>query len=446
MNVFVVFFDFEFKSCSKDVFNNTLYLKMDKLLNETAAHVAKEIDLASHLLEAISLIPTSHNDEFLEFLEPRAGENDSSRNFESKIESEEKRQIKAKVLALWEVEKSISHHDQGNELLTAESARVVRVDQGKEQEALLYDAIISVAMEVIQSSVQTRQFLLQKKKERDQRRELTDSNEEIEAEYLSKVRIYLNQLKDVGCKDISLSVEKEQKATTELFKLREKCKVLEEEKAKMSEHLEEKQRKTNEEKLKLSEILEASTKTLKNLKDEEKEEQETSDKKITAFLAEKQKKHNSVVASLSTELRQLQQDLDRLRHERAFDVEAMSIQRVQLEEKLSRIISQYKAEEQKQRSEILEIVNKTTKEQEEKANLEKQLALQDLDDSKAKYEQALIQSVIDLESKADSILFIAAAQLQKLYRGKRDRAAVKKLKKKSKKGKKLKGKKSKTNK
>mmetsp|Transcript_2234 Transcript_2234/g.3180 ORF Transcript_2234/g.3180 Transcript_2234/m.3180 type:complete len:302 (+) Transcript_2234:1-906(+) len=301
-------------------------------------------------------------------------------------------------------------------------------------------------MEVIQSSVQTRQFLLQKKKERDQRRELTDSNEEIEAEYLSKVRIYLNQLKDVGCKDISLSVEKEQKATTELFKLREKCKVLEEEKAKMSEHLEEKQRKTNEEKLKLSEILEASTKTLKNLKDEEKEEQETSDKKITAFLAEKQKKHNSVVASLSTELRQLQQDLDRLRHERAFDVEAMSIQRVQLEEKLSRIISQYKAEEQKQRSEILEIVNKTTKEQEEKANLEKQLALQDLDDSKAKYEQALIQSVIDLESKADSILFIAAAQLQKLYRGKRDRAAVKKLKKKSKKGKKLKGKKSKTNK
>ena len=54
-------------------------------------------------------------------------------------------------------------------------------------------------------------------------------------------------------------------------------------------------------------------------------------------------------------------------------------------------------------------------------------------------EQKMIQTVIELECEADKILFHAATQLQKLYRGIRDRSLVKLMKKKSKKGKKAKG-------
>ncbi len=420
---------------------------MDKLLNETAANVAKQIDSASDLLDVLSLIPTLPDDEFLDFLQSEAEQHQTTSSIENEKLSEEKRQIKANIMYLWELEKSISQCDKHNLLSASESMKKIGVDQVKAPEALLQDATISLA-EAIQGSLQTRKFLLQKRTERDEGKEsmgLSKEKEEAESS-LQKLKDYLCRLKGVVCEDISTSVEKEQQATTELFKLREKCKLLEEEKAKTSAQLEERQHKAKEKRLELNHLLDVSTEALKNMKDKVEQEQDASDKEIMSFLAEEEKKHKSCVTSLNVDLTKIQEELDRLRCERKYELQEMMIQREKLEEKISRTISLYEVEEQKKRSDLLDIVNKTSKEQDEKTSLEKEIALQDLDDSIAKDEQALIQSVIDLESKADAILFNAAAQLQKLYRGNRDRAAVKKLKKKSKKGKKQKGKKSKANK
>ena len=71
----------------------------------------------------------------------------------------------------------------------------------------------------------------------------------------------------------------------------------------------------------------------------------------------------------------------------------------------------------------------------ERLQLEKQLELLNCDATVTKKEEHMLQEVILLEEKTNLILDNGARQLQKLFRGCRDRTIVRTLKKKMKKGK-----------
>ena len=411
---------------------------MNSLLNETATQVAKEFDLASSLLDAISLVPTSPDEDILQYLEREI------KNCDNVEEVEEAKRISCYLSTLWKLEASIP--DYPCQLKDKTFNESEKVPSQKMEESLLH-TIVSLAISLRDSRPSTRQFLLELKNK--QKEKYLDSNahgEEEEQEddsLVPKLKEYLVQLKDIGHQEISTSVCREQQITSSLFKLIEKCNVLEEEKIKMSTSIDEKELELNQESIKLNEILDTSTKALEQVKIEEKTKEDTLDKQVTSFLEEEEKKHGIVVESLQSELANAQRELCHLREVHAIEQEEIMKQRKEFEEKLSKMTSQYKSEEKGIRTDIQEVCDKILKENNEKEKLEQLISLQVQNDNIKAKEEALIQSVIDLESQADAILFDAATNLQKLYRGARDRAMVKVLKKKSKKGKKGKGKKSK---
>ena len=107
-------------------------------------------------------------------------------------------------------------------------------------------------------------------------------------------------------------------------------------------------------------------------------------------------------------------------------------EREKLEKNISDLIKEQELEEKRLEDEIQAMRNKIKVEQHERIELEQLLKLHELNNDVTAQEEARIQSVIDLEHKATSILDHATVKVQKLYRGMRDRASVKKLKAKSK--------------
>lgn len=409
---------------------------MDNLLNEIKANVGEEIDLASSLLDVIGLIPTEPNDELLECLEKEKIEGNDE-------EREEAKTISSQLSTLWKIEASSiasRYRQKGDKTLIEESTSIV---EQKSQELLL-DATISAAKSIRESSPSIQKCLVEFEKKQKLKKEVCIEEEEKSVHFSSKLKEYLDQLKDVSCKDISTSVRKEQQLTSDLFKLHECCKTVEEEKVKSDLVLSVRECKINKDSTKLNDLLTTSTNALIEIKKQEEAKQHILDEKVLSFLKEQENQHSDVMESLGTELAKVEHNIHCLKRDHTSEQKEMIAQRQKIEEELSTLLSLHEQEEQKIQKQTLDISNKILNEQNERIRLEKLLILQDLNSNIAADEEVLIKSVIDLELEADAILFKAAAHLQKLYRGLRDRAIVKKLKKKSKKGKKQKGKKSKS--
>ncbi len=387
---------------------------MDTILNTAAAKVAHEIDFASCLLDAASLIPTSSDTELLKYLE-------------SEIKNEEEmiiaRDICSQLSSLWKLEAlstACSRRDTTND----ESFDKTSNPRSQKIRESLLNATITLAISIHNSSPSIKQCLLK----------IKNTNTE-QDDCVVKVKEYLNELKDTGCRDISTSVREEKQVTTSLFKLIEKCNILEEEKLRLKS-IDEVEQKVNEESFKVKAdnetILQALNQVVLTVQLEEaKLEQET-----MIFLENEEKMHNSVVESLKSELANVRCNLSQLQETNTVDKNRIVKHRNELQQQLSQLMSTNKEDEIVLLNEIKETTSKISQEKEERQKLEQLIALHVLNDSTIEREELLIKTVLDLELEANTILFNAATQMQKLYRGVRDRVLVKSLKKKNKKGKK----------
>ena len=193
---------------------------MDVLLHETATKVASHFQLTSCLLDAIKIIPSTSNEVLINVLksEMRNGKNQ---------DIEDINRLQTQLITLWNIESSLKD--------TPWKERLYPLDL-KTQESL-FNAILTLALSINKSSIPIQQQLLKVKK--------TDREYD---DIIEKIKKYIQKLNNDAYKEISTSVEHELEQRTTLFKLIEKCNVMEEDKLKLTASLNEKEVKLDHEK------------------------------------------------------------------------------------------------------------------------------------------------------------------------------------------------------
>ncbi len=247
-----------------------------------------------------------------------------------------------------------------------------------------------------------------------------------------KIKKYVNEIRDVGCRDISISYHDDLKNASILFKLIEKCKRVEEENKSMEENLAHRRAKVENENIACDAEL---VKTLALCREA----------KLTAMneYAEKEKLIEKEMKILAQQhegsMNCLQRDLASIQNKKVDETEEEVLQNRIEETQLERERTnrQHKLEIIERQEDIKKMESNLRAEIEEKNYLQLRYALIQSNKDIAEKENRLLQQVMDLEAKADGIMFNAAVGVQKIFRGTRDRKIVRKIKgKKSKKGKK----------
>lgn len=413
---------------------------MDTFLQETASKVSDKINDASNLLDFISLIPASRSDELLTRLDD-AQQQVSKTSSSSK--EEPKKSVHDQLSTLWFLEETkggTNNHQRDDETIAETTLTSSKAKMQKEKRTkLLLHATASLAISIRDSSQEVKDVFIDWKRRR--RNENPSSVQELD-NLISNMKGFVEQILKIGNEDIRTSVKEEHRLTTDLFKLSEKCKNLDEERMKMHTNLNDKERKIDEEIATMKERKAAMLEDLNDAKVKAELDIKNVEKEISTFLSIEEEKHREVMNTLETELSKEKQKLENLREKNSNELKEMMDQRQLVESKLSTFLHQCDIDKKEMEKEMQVLRDQTNNEIHERTELEQLLQLHELNNYTNDKEEATLQSVLDLERKAEAILDNAAAQLQKLYRGMRDRALVKKLKKKSKKGKK-KGKKSK---
>ena len=384
---------------------------MDVLLHETATKVASHFQLTSCLLDAIKIIPSTSNEVLINVLksEMRNGKNQ---------DIEDINRLQTQLITLWNIESSLKD--------TPWKERLYPLDL-KTQESL-FNAILTLALSINKSSIQIQQQLLKVKK--------TDREYD---DIIEKIKKYIQKLNNDAYKEISTSVEHELEQRTTLFKLIEKCNVMEEDKLKLTASLNEKEVKLDHEKAVANKRYDGIRDELNTITIEMKREEERLENEISIFLENEEKIHDVEAKLLKSKLASIKLQLSQLQQSH-FTHQTQLIEQYDVaNEQLTVLTTQFQEEEQNIRTEMERVSEIIVQEQEEHEKLKQLISLYRLNESIMEKEQKMIQTVIELECEADKILFHAATQLQKLYRGIRDRSLVKLMKKKSKKGKKAKG-------
>lgn len=252
------------------------------------------------------------------------------------------------------------------------------------------------------------------------------------------LKSYIDQVRNVGCRDISISYQDDKMNASTLFKLIEKCKRLEEENKVMEESLDRRKAKLEKESTECDSKLEKTLKLCKETKSMAMCEHEKKDKDTDVELHQLTMEHEQDMAVLQTELSSIQQK--RVDSE---DEEHLQGRLVEIEMEREIIKQQHMDDKNKHQYTIQKIESNLRAETEEKNYLDLRYALVQSNKEIAEKESRLLQRVAAMEAKADEILFNAAVALQKIIRGARDRAKKKKGKKVKKGKKKGKGNKAK---
>ena len=151
--------------------------------------------------------------------------------------------------------------------------------------------------------------------------------------------------------------------------------------------------------------------------------------------------HEKAVEERKTETDRLTQDIAKLVGDNQVAETAMRKKKTKLETDLTHRIKLYDTDMGAQQKLIDDLTAKFEEESAELKILQDHFDMVDANAATEKAEEALIAEIKALDLEADTYLGNAATQIQKIARGKIDRAVVLKLMKKSKKGKKGKGKK-----
>jgi hypothetical protein len=252
---------------------------------------------------------------------------------------------------------------------------------------------------------------------------------------------FLRELSGITFRRLSTTVEEEAANSKTLRELSEKEKLSEKEREGLQQNLEfqraEKEREVallNQQISKLRSELHDITRTneieVANIEQGAKENVESA-----------RAAHEKAVEERKTETDRLTQDIAKLVGDNQVAETAMRKKKTKLETDLTHRIKLYDTDMGAQQKLIDDLTAKFEEESAELKILQDHFDMVDANAATEKAEEALIAEIKALDLEADTYLGNAATQIQKIARGKIDRAVVLKLMKKSKKGKKGKGKK-----
>ena len=262
------------------------------------------------------------------------------------------------------------------------------------------------------------------------------SNDDADDFVVKEVVDYLKHFKEAGSERISMSVKEKEHNASQVYKLIERCKRLSEEKAAISIANEERSNALKREKDILDNQFHQKKEELQRVQEEDEREQKEREMQFSIEMDKTKENRSKVICSLRKELLLLGKELTALQGNNEQECHQSNQNLRDLEAKSMQYTMEHETHQHKTQEEIKLIFCKYNEEAKSREELERHFKLMDRNRNIATEEEALLKKVTALENESDAILFHGATQLQRLFRGLRDRALIRKKKKKGKKGKK----------
>ncbi len=245
---------------------------------------------------------------------------------------------------------------------------------------------------------------------------------------VEKVLQQVEDMKQVYCDRISITDEEEKSLNQHLRNLRQRCDTCTTELEKLTYTQElTKQRQKEEETSKQKELIHLQE-TYKMLQEQQKAERMDFQTREHRLIQEAQEEHDKNQKLLEKELGELNVKLEQVKHDRQKEVTELQTRLKKLQAQMEQQNKEFIHTKEEINESILHLTKKYQAEEMERETLETYFDKIDTNAKICEKEEKLIQRVYDLELQVESILNHGALQLQKLFRGCRDRAIVAKLK------------------
>lgn len=374
----------------------TLFL-MNALLFEVSSQVREVIDSHGNLLQILDLLPQNIDD--------------------------------AKALHIRDDKESQDFLETMQQIFDLEAEK----DLTESTKDLLSELIFK-ALNLVNASKHLQEQLLQNgKKDSDNDKRILENSKN-----------YLEAIRDVGCRNISISHDEDKQNSSTLFKTIDRCNVvLRPQLLQMEEALELRSEEVEEESSKYSGLIRDLKEKLSLIKEEKTMVCNNEEETVENELKELKKVETEELGNLVKELERNQQLLQSLTKKQLTEQLDLLDEIKLLQDEKAQLEGEHKLRIETQKLEIENLNILIEREEKERVELAHKVSLEDRNRDILDNERRLLKVVEDREKAAFQKLFDSATVIQKRIRGIRDRNAFLKLKKKKnkKKGGKKKGKK-----
>lgn len=260
--------------------------------------------------------------------------------------------------------------------------------------------------------------------------------------FLDNLKDYLEEVRDVGCRNISISHDEDQQNSSNLFKTIDRCNVvLKPQLLQMEKALELRSEEIDEEHSNYSSLIRDLKEKLSFIKEERVMECINEEGTVKNELIELKKVEIEEVGQLVEELKTNQQLLQTLTKKQLAEQLDLLDEVKMLKDETSQLDDEYKLQMKAKKVEVHNLNILIDCLEKERTELAHKVSLEDRNRDILENERRLLKVVLDNEKAAFQKLYNSARVIQKRMRGIRDRNAFLKLKKKKnkKKGGKKKG-------
>ena len=392
---------------------------VDQVLNNVAENFCKKIDEAIRLLQVLPCLPRSTSECCPKLVS------------ELKTGSDDERYVASQLGRLWTLETTCQKYN----------SKTQDVSTTMEQSARdIFKSCHKQTLDLVK--------FLEKDSCKDMRERLLNgiqkaggSNDDENDDCVVKEIVdYLKRFKEAGSERISMSVKEKERNASQVCKLIERCKRLREERAALRSANKERSDALKKEKDILDSQFHQRQEELQRVQEKDECERKRREEEFSLEMKETKEVREKAISALRKELMLLEEELTTLKENNEHECNQSKQNLKDLEAKSMQYTLDHETHQFKVKEEVESILSKHKEEAQRRVDLERHFKLMERNRKIVEEEEALLQSVTALENKADAILFHGATQLQRLFRGLRDRALIRKKKKKSKKNGKGKGK------
>lgn len=356
---------------------------MNAMLFEVSSQVREAIDSHTTLLQILDLLPENIDD--------------------------------AKAILIRDDKESKEYLKTMHQILDLEASK----NPNESTKELLSEMLIK-ALKLVDASDHVQELLKNESKDRNDNKK-----------FLENLNHYLREVRDVGCRNISISHDEDKKNSSTLFKTIDRCNVvLRPQLLQMEEALELRSKEIEEEHSKYSSLIRDLKEKLSFIKEERVLECNNEEERVENELMELKRVESVELGQLVEELERNQQLLQSLTKKQLSEqldlldeVKNLSDEQTQLEE-------EHKLHLEAKKLEIQNLNILIEREEKERVELAHKVSLEDKNSDILDNERFLLKAVEEKEKAAAQKLFEAATAIQKRFRGIRDRIAFLKLKKK----------------
>ena len=278
--------------------------------------------------------------------------------------------------------------------------------------------------------------------ENEDEEEGANKNTTNKVEIATTIQKNIQKVRDVSCRELSITYNDDKKNESILFKLIDKCKQLESEIQTKTNILAHKTHKFNQEQEEYGAILKETLERKDVCEKEAFAEQEDYEFEAEHELKQKTNEQDEFMVRAREELVRIEQQQMEQLQSSTVEEQTLLQRLTDLEHTFETNKEQHEIQKRARLDAIHKIEANYKAETEERNYLQLRYALVQSNQKIADREKKILEDVARMEDRADAILFHSAVALQKIVRGARDRAIVRKLKKKKKKKGKKGGKKS----